>query len=120
MSCGSTLAFYMTTLQQLGSCFLAEVNDHDEMLSKDALSPNPIVFLYLLVVKQEGWERLCGGLAPSLAGTAASQTFLLGAVAKLGATVTTYPLLVVKSRLQAKQLRLVIAPCSEKALALDS
>lgn len=33
MSCGSTLAFYMTTLQQLGSCFLAEVNDHDEMLS---------------------------------------------------------------------------------------
>ncbi|KAF3515503.1 hypothetical protein DY000_02061582 [Brassica cretica] len=72
------------------------------------------------VVKQEGWERLYGGLAPSLAGTAASQTFLLGAVAKLGATVTTYPLLAVKSRLQAKQLRLVIAPCSEKALALDS
>jgi adenine nucleotide transporter 17 len=32
------------------------------------------------------------------------QTFLLGAVAKLGATVTTYPLLVVKSRLQAKQV----------------
>nr|XP_011464983.1 PREDICTED: peroxisomal nicotinamide adenine dinucleotide carrier-like isoform X3 [Fragaria vesca subsp. vesca] len=29
--------------------------------------------------------------------------FLLGALAKLGATVTTYPLLVVKSRLQAKQ-----------------
>ncbi|XP_033146501.1 peroxisomal nicotinamide adenine dinucleotide carrier isoform X2 [Brassica rapa] len=32
------------------------------------------------------------------------ETFLLGAVAKLGATVTTYPLLVVKSRLQAKQV----------------
>ncbi|XP_047323301.1 peroxisomal nicotinamide adenine dinucleotide carrier-like isoform X1 [Impatiens glandulifera] len=31
------------------------------------------------------------------------QVFLLGALAKLGATVTTYPLLVVKSRLQAKQ-----------------
>ncbi|XP_010517381.1 PREDICTED: peroxisomal nicotinamide adenine dinucleotide carrier-like isoform X2 [Camelina sativa] len=34
----------------------------------------------------------------------ALETFLLGAVAKLGATVTTYPLLVVKSRLQAKQV----------------
>ncbi|KAF4370486.1 hypothetical protein G4B88_005207 [Cannabis sativa] len=33
----------------------------------------------------------------------AFETFLLGALAKLGATVSTYPLLVVKSRLQAKQ-----------------
>ncbi|RZC63869.1 hypothetical protein C5167_025643 [Papaver somniferum] len=33
-----------------------------------------------------------------------SATFLLGAAAKLGATVMTYPLLVVKSRLQAKQV----------------
>ncbi|PHT48571.1 Peroxisomal nicotinamide adenine dinucleotide carrier [Capsicum baccatum] len=33
----------------------------------------------------------------------ALEIFLLGAVAKLGATVVTYPLLVVKSRLQAKQ-----------------
>ncbi|KAL9270134.1 Peroxisomal nicotinamide adenine dinucleotide carrier-like protein [Drosera capensis] len=33
----------------------------------------------------------------------AFKIFLLGAVAKLGATVVTYPLLVVKSRLQAKQ-----------------
>jgi adenine nucleotide transporter 17 len=33
----------------------------------------------------------------------AIQVFLLGAIAKLGATVLTYPLLVVKSRLQAKQ-----------------
>ncbi|KAM7257194.1 hypothetical protein ACFE04_012935 [Oxalis oulophora] len=31
------------------------------------------------------------------------EVFLLGAVAKLGATLATYPLLVVKSRLQAKQ-----------------
>ncbi|CAA7406925.1 unnamed protein product [Spirodela intermedia] len=31
------------------------------------------------------------------------EVFLLGALAKLGATVSTYPLLVVKSRLQAKQ-----------------
>ncbi|XP_044507146.1 peroxisomal nicotinamide adenine dinucleotide carrier-like isoform X1 [Mangifera indica] len=35
----------------------------------------------------------------------ASEIFLLGALAKLGATVVTYPLLVVKSRLQAKQVR---------------
>ncbi|XP_062216333.1 peroxisomal nicotinamide adenine dinucleotide carrier-like [Phragmites australis] len=34
---------------------------------------------------------------------AAMEVFLLGAIAKLGATVVTYPLLVVKSRLQAKQ-----------------
>ncbi|XP_027090918.1 peroxisomal nicotinamide adenine dinucleotide carrier-like isoform X5 [Coffea eugenioides] len=33
----------------------------------------------------------------------ALEAFLLGALAKLGATVSTYPLLVVKSRLQAKQ-----------------
>lgn len=33
----------------------------------------------------------------------ALEVFLLGAIAKLGATVMTYPLLVVKSRLQAKQ-----------------
>ncbi|XP_022995988.1 peroxisomal nicotinamide adenine dinucleotide carrier-like isoform X1 [Cucurbita maxima] len=32
------------------------------------------------------------------------QIFLLGALAKLGATVVTYPLLVVKARLQAKQV----------------
>ncbi|KAI4321711.1 hypothetical protein MLD38_035060 [Melastoma candidum] len=31
------------------------------------------------------------------------EVFLLGALAKLGATIATYPLLVVKSRLQAKQ-----------------
>lgn len=37
-------------------------------------------------------------------GVSAWEIFLLGAVAKLGATVVTYPLLVVKSRLQAKQM----------------
>nr|CAB3501319.1 unnamed protein product [Digitaria exilis] len=36
-------------------------------------------------------------------GLSALEIFLLGAVAKLGATVVTYPLLVVKARLQAKQ-----------------
>uniref|UniRef100_A0A453ILE4 Uncharacterized protein n=7 Tax=Triticinae TaxID=1648030 RepID=A0A453ILE4_AEGTS len=33
----------------------------------------------------------------------AMEVFLIGAIAKLGATLVTYPLLVVKSRLQAKQ-----------------
>ncbi|KAJ4720007.1 Peroxisomal nicotinamide adenine dinucleotide carrier [Melia azedarach] len=37
-------------------------------------------------------------------GVTAVEIFLLGALAKLGATVVTYPLLVVKSRLQAKQV----------------
>ncbi|KAK9283304.1 hypothetical protein L1049_011542 [Liquidambar formosana] len=37
-------------------------------------------------------------------GVTAFEIFLLGAVAKLGATVVTYPLLVVKARLQAKQV----------------
>lgn len=38
-----------------------------------------------------------------LESVTALEIFLLGALAKLGATVVTYPLLVVKSRLQAKQ-----------------
>uniref|UniRef100_A0A2N9H2P2 Peroxisomal nicotinamide adenine dinucleotide carrier n=1 Tax=Fagus sylvatica TaxID=28930 RepID=A0A2N9H2P2_FAGSY len=37
-------------------------------------------------------------------GVTAFEIFLLGALAKLGATVVTYPVLVVKSRLQAKQV----------------
>uniref|UniRef100_A0A0E0KBN4 Peroxisomal membrane protein n=1 Tax=Oryza punctata TaxID=4537 RepID=A0A0E0KBN4_ORYPU len=37
-------------------------------------------------------------------GLTALEIFLLGAVAKLGATVVTYPLLVVKARLQVKQI----------------
>ncbi|KAH9303025.1 hypothetical protein KI387_014608, partial [Taxus chinensis] len=38
-----------------------------------------------------------------LKNVTALEVFILGAIAKLGATVVTYPLLVVKSRLQAKQ-----------------
>ncbi|OMO76138.1 Mitochondrial substrate/solute carrier [Corchorus olitorius] len=37
-------------------------------------------------------------------GITALEIFLLGALAKLGATIVTYPLLVVKARLQAKQV----------------
>ncbi|KAK9048606.1 hypothetical protein SSX86_032430 [Deinandra increscens subsp. villosa] len=39
----------------------------------------------------------------SSSNVTALEVFVVGAIAKLGATVTTYPLLVVKSRLQAKQ-----------------
>ncbi|XP_004490955.1 peroxisomal nicotinamide adenine dinucleotide carrier [Cicer arietinum] len=38
-------------------------------------------------------------------GVSALEVFLLGALAKLGATVVTYPLLVVKARLQARQVK---------------
>ncbi|XP_028795984.1 peroxisomal nicotinamide adenine dinucleotide carrier isoform X1 [Neltuma alba] len=38
-------------------------------------------------------------------GVTALEIFLLGALAKLGATVVTYPLLVVKARLQARQVK---------------
>ena len=41
---------------------------------------------------------------PGKKAVSAGETFCMGAVAKLGATVATYPLLVVKSRLQARQL----------------
>lgn len=40
---------------------------------------------------------------PAFKNVSAWEVFLLGALAKLGATLATYPLLVVKSRLQAKQ-----------------
>jgi len=45
----------------------------------------------------------CTANEQGLKHVSAIQVFLLGAIAKLGATVLTYPLLVVKSRLQAKQ-----------------
>ncbi|MED6147373.1 hypothetical protein PIB30_043514 [Stylosanthes scabra] len=38
-------------------------------------------------------------------GVSALEVFLLGALAKLGATIVTYPLLVVKARLQARQVK---------------
>ncbi|KAI9071031.1 hypothetical protein K1719_047008 [Acacia pycnantha] len=49
------------------------------------------------------------GVLPTLImssdGVTALEIFLLGALAKLGATVVTYPLLVVKARLQARQVK---------------
>eukprot|EP00850_Spirogloea_muscicola_P016927 SM000141S00871 [mRNA] locus=s141:98186:101185:- [translate_table: standard] len=51
-------------------------------------------------------KRLTAKRPPSkhgLKSASATEIFLAGALAKLGATLATYPLLVVKSRLQAKQ-----------------
>ncbi|XVE90917.1 hypothetical protein DITRI_Ditri20bG0114600 [Diplodiscus trichospermus] len=48
-------------------------------------------------------EKRAANNKHGLKNISALEVFLLGAIAKLGATVTTYPLLVVKSRLQAKQ-----------------
>ncbi|KAK6228816.1 Mitochondrial substrate/solute carrier - like 10 [Theobroma cacao] len=48
-------------------------------------------------------EKRAANNKHGLKNVTALEVFALGALAKLGATVTTYPLLVVKSRLQAKQ-----------------
>uniref|UniRef100_A0A7I4EMV7 Uncharacterized protein n=2 Tax=Physcomitrium patens TaxID=3218 RepID=A0A7I4EMV7_PHYPA len=58
-----------------------------------------MIYETLLKKLTEKRPRNENGLKP----LAATEVFLLGAVAKLGATVVTYPLSVVKSRLQAKQ-----------------
>ncbi|KAH7848158.1 hypothetical protein Vadar_034453 [Vaccinium darrowii] len=58
------------------------------------------------MIYESSLKHLRAKRASSKKGTknvSALEVFLLGAVAKLGATVSTYPLLVVKSRLQAKQ-----------------
>lgn len=58
------------------------------------------------MIYESSLKHLRAKRASSQKGTknvSALEVFLLGAVAKLGATVSTYPLLVVKSRLQAKQ-----------------
>ncbi|WJX64124.1 hypothetical protein P8452_48943 [Trifolium repens] len=53
------------------------------------------------------YETLLAKLKKGRAGNSvtAIEIFLLGAIAKLGATVVTYPLLVVKARLQARQVK---------------
>ncbi|KAH7566953.1 hypothetical protein ACOSP7_011403 [Xanthoceras sorbifolium] len=58
------------------------------------------------MIYESSLKHLRGKRAASKQGlktVSALEVFLLGALAKLGATVSTYPLLVVKSRLQAKQ-----------------
>ncbi|KAB2078642.1 hypothetical protein ERO13_A06G164500v2 [Gossypium hirsutum] len=58
--------------------------------------------LYETMLKKLKKERSLSN--PDNNGVTALEIFLLGALAKLGATVVTYPLNVVKARLQAKQV----------------
>ncbi|XP_057824887.2 peroxisomal nicotinamide adenine dinucleotide carrier isoform X2 [Cryptomeria japonica] len=64
-------------------------------------NPSIQFMLYETLLKRLRAKRALN--KPGLQSISAVEIFLLGALAKLGATVTTYPLLVVKSRLQAKQ-----------------
>ncbi|PWA98741.1 substrate carrier protein [Artemisia annua] len=63
-------------------------------------NPSIQFMLYETLLKKLKQRR---ALSNSNKGVTALEIFLLGALAKLGATVVTYPLLVVKSRLQARQ-----------------
>ncbi|KAH9618337.1 hypothetical protein KSS87_000698 [Heliosperma pusillum] len=65
-------------------------------------NPSMQFMLYETLLKKVKERRAMKKTASN--GVTALEIFLLGAVAKLGATVVTYPLLVVKSRLQAKQV----------------
>ncbi|RYQ86733.1 hypothetical protein Ahy_B10g106370 isoform A [Arachis hypogaea] len=55
------------------------------------------------MIYESSLKRLRARSSKKQGNVTALEVFLLGALAKLGATVSTYPLLVVKSRLQAKQ-----------------
>ncbi|KAL2248889.1 peroxisomal nicotinamide adenine dinucleotide carrier [Sesamum indicum] len=65
-------------------------------------NPSIQFMLYETLLKKLKKRRLSSGKGNN--NVTALEIFLLGALAKLGATVVTYPLLVVKSRLQAKQV----------------
>ncbi|XP_043702975.1 peroxisomal nicotinamide adenine dinucleotide carrier-like [Telopea speciosissima] len=65
-------------------------------------NPSIQFMLYETLLKKLKARRASRGKGND--GVTALEIFFLGAVAKLGATVVTYPLLVVKSRLQAKQV----------------
>lgn len=64
-------------------------------------NPSIQFMLYETLLKKLKKRRASSNKASDVT---ALEIFLLGALAKLGATVVTYPLLVVKSRLQAKQV----------------
>ncbi|XP_057981714.1 peroxisomal nicotinamide adenine dinucleotide carrier [Malania oleifera] len=66
-------------------------------------NPSIQFMLYETMLKKLKKRRASSKIGGSPRVTAL-EIFLLGALAKLGATVVTYPLLVVKSRLQAKQV----------------
>ncbi|KAK4754606.1 hypothetical protein SAY87_002710 [Trapa incisa] len=63
-------------------------------------NPSIQFMLYETMLKKLRKRRVLNGKKD----ITALEIFLLGALAKLGATVVTYPLLVVKARLQAKQV----------------
>ncbi|KAM3017541.1 hypothetical protein FF2_001423 [Malus domestica] len=65
-------------------------------------NPSMQFMLYETMLKKLKQRRALNKKGNS--GVTALEIFFLGALAKLGATVVTYPLLVVKSRLQAKQV----------------
>ncbi|KAL6980657.1 hypothetical protein U1Q18_022294 [Sarracenia purpurea var. burkii] len=65
-------------------------------------NPSIQFMLYETLLKKLKQRRALGKKDNN--GVTAMEIFLFGALAKLGATVITYPLLVVKSRLQAKQV----------------
>lgn len=64
-------------------------------------NPSIQFMLYEGMLKQVRKKRSSNVIGST--NVTALEVFILGALAKLGATVATYPLLVVKSRLQAKQ-----------------
>ncbi|KAF3331212.1 peroxisomal nicotinamide adenine dinucleotide carrier-like protein [Carex littledalei] len=66
-------------------------------------NPSIQFMIYETSVKQLQAKRSSIRKQPNDKKLSALEVFLLGALAKLSATVATYPLLVVKSRLQAKQ-----------------
>ncbi|KAL1535430.1 peroxisomal nicotinamide adenine dinucleotide carrier [Salvia divinorum] len=65
-------------------------------------NPSIQFMLYETLLKKLKTRRLSSNEGSS--NITAAEIFLLGAFAKLGATVVTYPLLVVRSRLHAKQI----------------
>ncbi|XP_042445997.1 peroxisomal nicotinamide adenine dinucleotide carrier-like isoform X2 [Zingiber officinale] len=64
---------------------------------------NPSIQFMIYETSLKHLRKKRSGNGNGVKDVTALQVFLLGALAKLGATVVTYPLLVVKSRLQAKQ-----------------
>ncbi|KAK7842990.1 peroxisomal nicotinamide adenine dinucleotide carrier [Quercus suber] len=78
---------------------MLSVDPNETILAASELPPYGTNHAIQEVFDEAGVWGFWKGVFPTL-----FMIFLLGALAKLGATVVTYPLLVVKSRLQAKQV----------------
>ena len=61
---------------------------------------NPTIQYMLYEWGAQWWRRPSKGKASAGANLTALEVFLISALAKLGATLCTYPLLVVKNRVQ--------------------